>query len=69
MAPAAEGKQKKSFAFIGEMISEFKKVVWPSRRELVRLTLIVIAITVALGLILGGIDFVFTRLITLLGGS
>jgi preprotein translocase subunit SecE len=57
------------FAFFRETWSEYKKVVWPSRRDIVRLTLIVIVLTVILGLILGGIDLGFTRLIDFIGGS
>jgi preprotein translocase subunit SecE len=56
-------------SFVTETWAEFKKVVWPTRRELIRLTLIVIVITSGLGLILGGIDYGFSRLITILGGT
>lgn len=56
-------------SFFRETWSEFKKVVWPTRNETVRLTAIVIAITAALGLILGGIDLVFLKLVGFLGGT
>ncbi|MBI2858741.1 MAG: preprotein translocase subunit SecE [Chloroflexi bacterium] len=55
--------------FFVQTFSEFKKVVWPSRQEATRLTAIVIAITASLGIILGAIDFGFTRLIGILGGG
>lgn len=64
-------QQKKSrFRFIGETISELRKVVWPTRQEAIRLTLIVIAVTVAAGLILGAVDYGFTELVSkvFLGG-
>ena len=56
-------KQRRSrFAFIGETISELRKVAWPSRQEATRLTAIVVAVALATGLILGLIDYGFSRL-------
>lgn len=53
------------FQFFGEVISELKKVTWPTRQETVRLTLLVIAISLAIGGVLGLLDLIFTRLLTL----
>ncbi|MCC6627134.1 MAG: preprotein translocase subunit SecE [Chloroflexi bacterium] len=36
--------------------SELRKVTWPTRQETINLTLVVIALSVVLGLILGGVD-------------
>jgi preprotein translocase subunit SecE len=58
-------------SYIGEVISELKKVVWPTREEARRLTKMVIIIAGAIGIILGVFDYGFTRLIewiTSLGG-
>lgn len=62
---------KPRFGFIRDIIDELKKVVWPTRRELFRLTLMVIVICVAVGLFLGLLDFGFSELFTkvFLGGS
>lgn len=65
-------KHKKSrFAFVGDTIRELKKVVWPTRRETLRLTIMVIIVCAAIGLLLGAIDYGFAELVTkvLLGGS
>jgi len=67
-------KQRKPgtrFRLIRETISELKKVVWLSRREVIYLTSLVLIVAVAIGLILGAIDYGFTRLISdfILGGS
>ena len=51
------------FQFFGEVISELKKVTWPSREETTRLTMLVIAISVVIGIALGVIDLMFTRLL------
>lgn len=50
------------FKLFGEIISELKKVVWLSRREALYITLLVILLSVAVGIILGAFDFGFARL-------
>src|SRR5689334_22190844 len=47
-----------------ETIAEIKKVNWPDRETTRNLTIVVIGMTVALGLLLGGIDFVLQTLYT-----
>jgi preprotein translocase SecE subunit len=56
--------------FVSETVSEMKKVTWLSRREVAYLTLLVLVVSIAAGVILGGIDFGFTQLIqkVFLGG-
>jgi len=65
--PAAvhqSAKTKRSrFRFIGEIITELKKVVWLSRREVIYLSTLVLVISVAAGLVLGAIDFGFSALV------
>ena len=53
-------------AYFREVIAELKKVVWPTRNETRRLTLMVIAISGSVGVILGAIDVGFTYLVSLL---
>ncbi len=55
-------------SFIGEVTSELKKVVWPTRQEAIHLTTIVVVVSVAVGIILGIVDFAFSRLMQLLLG-
>jgi preprotein translocase subunit SecE len=52
--------------YISETIAEMKKVTWLSRRELLYLSGLVLLVTVVVGVILGGIDFGFSKLIELL---
>jgi preprotein translocase subunit SecE len=52
-----------------EVRSEMKKVVWPTRDETIRLTIVVIAISVVISVILFAADAVFLSLITLLQRS
>jgi preprotein translocase subunit SecE len=49
--------------FIGEIITELKKVVWLSRREVIYLSTLVLIISVSAGLVLGAIDFGFSALV------
>ncbi len=51
------------FKFIGETISELKKVVWLSRREALYLSLLVLVIAIGAGALLGLLDLGFTRMI------
>lgn len=48
--------------FIQQTYDELKRVVWPTKEQLLRLTFVVIAISVVVGIYIGGIDFVLTRL-------
>ena len=48
--------------FLGDVRSELRKVVWPPPEQLTRLTGIVIALSVAMGFLLGGVDYLFTEL-------
>ena len=63
-AVTKQGKQR--FKFIGEIASELKKVVWPSRREATYLTTLVIVFTVVVAIILGVIDFGFSKLMNVI---
>ena len=54
--------------FIGEMISELKKVTWLTRREVAYLTLLVLIVAVCVGVVLGLIDWGFSGLVNLLLG-
>ncbi len=46
--------------FLKEVRLEIKKVNWPTREETIRYTLIVIGVSVAVAIFLGGFDFIFT---------
>jgi preprotein translocase subunit SecE len=48
-------------AFLRETRDELKKVVWPTKQEIIRLTAVVIAVSLLVGLFLGGLDFIFTK--------
>jgi len=62
--------KRSRFRAIGEIISELRKVVWLSRREIVYLSTLVLVISVAAGIFLGAIDYGFAALVqnVLVGG-
>lgn len=45
--------------FLKDARNELRKVVWPTRQETVRYTVIVIAISVGIALFLGAFDYIF----------
>lgn len=51
--------------FTKDIVEELKKVTWPSRKETIRLTLIVIGISLIIGLYIGIIDILLTKLLEL----
>lgn len=48
--------------FVRETMAEIRKVVWPDRETTRNLTIVVIALSIVLGILLGGIDFVLFQL-------
>ena len=59
MAEANAKKQNKIVKFFKEVKSEMKKVVWPSRKQLVNNTLIVIAVVILVGVVIAIFDAIF----------
>lgn len=56
-------KKSSKFRLIGETIAELKKAVWLTRREAAYLTFLVLVISIAIGSVLGAVDWGFTRLV------
>lgn len=46
-------------AYFRETLDEMKKVIWPSREDVIRLTAIVIMISIIVGLYIGALDYIF----------
>ena len=53
------------FNFVSEVRVELSRVTWPKKKEVVRLTLIVFLVSGIIGAYVGGPDYLFTRLLTL----
>jgi preprotein translocase subunit SecE len=60
------GVKKRSWGLVGyfsSIIAELKKVVWLTRREATYLTVLVLIVSIAAGVVLGLLDFGFTNLV------
>ena len=49
--------------FLRQVVAELRKVIWPTRSELVNYTIVVIVFVVIMAAILALYDFVFARLV------
>jgi preprotein translocase subunit SecE len=63
---AAVRKENAIVRYLKETRAELRKVNWPTRQEAIRLSLIVLGVTVVMAILLGVMDFLFQRLFTLI---
>lgn len=54
--------------YLRETRAELSKVSWPSRQEATNLTLIVLATVLVSSIVLGGFDYLFAQLFSLIIG-
>jgi len=52
--------------FVREVIAELKKVTWPTKQDTIKLTVVVIAISVIVGAFIGVLDTMFLRITALI---
>ena len=52
--------------WFNETIGELRKVKWPTRKEAINLTIVVLVVSIAMAFFLGGLDFIFSRLMSLI---
>jgi len=52
--------------YFKETRAELRKVNWPTRRQAINLTLIVLAVTAFMAAVLGVIDYLFSQLFSLI---
>ena len=66
---ATQPKKKRSIVkYFKDARSEFKKVVWPSRKQVVNNTIVVIVSLIVSGLAIWGLDSAFGSLLMLMLG-
>ena len=63
------GRRAINLRFIGETVSELRRVTWPAREETTRLTVMVIAVAAVVGVFLSIVDLIFAGLIGVLLGN
>ena len=52
--------------YLRDTRGELRKVSWPTRKQATNLTAIVLAVTVAMAIFLGALDFIFASLVSLI---
>lgn len=52
---------QQSMQFLREVVAEFKKVTWPTRKDVVAATIVVVVLVAIVALYVGAIDFVLSR--------
>lgn len=63
VAGAEDNFIRKSIQFLREVKSELKKVTWPSRKQTMGSTAVVIILVMAISLFLGTVDFALSSLV------
>ena len=59
---------KQVLQYFREVLQELRKVSWPTREQTYALTTVVIAVTLIAALYIGGLDFLFQRLMAVVLG-
>lgn len=57
---------KRIFKFFKEVGVELKKVTWPTKKQMLKSTLIVLVFLLIIGLLIFGLDLLFSWLFTLI---
>ncbi|MCA1824205.1 MAG: preprotein translocase subunit SecE [Mycobacteriales bacterium] len=60
-APGRPGRLSRIALFYREVVAELRKVIWPTRHELISYTAIVLVFVIGFILILAALDFAFTK--------
>ena len=66
MSQASQLRSANPIKFVKEARAELGKVIWPSRAETIKLTGLVIAITIVVSIYIGGIDYILSQVLKLL---
>jgi len=51
--------------YLNEVKVELRKVSWPNREQTTTYTILVIIVSVIVGIYLGGLDYVFSKIVSL----
>jgi len=56
----------KPISFLKEVREELNKVAWPNREQTLRYTVLVMIVALVVGVFLGGLDFILTKITALI---
>jgi preprotein translocase subunit SecE len=72
-ARAVKEKRPNVFArtttYVRQVVAELRKVIWPTRQELITYTSVVLVFVVVMVLIVAGFDFAFTQAVLAVFGK
>ncbi len=54
--------------FLRQVVAELRKVIWPTRKELIAYTIVVVVFVLAMAGIVALLDFAFTRVVLFIFG-
>ena len=66
--PEKKGLFARLALFFRQVVAELRKVIWPTRKELIAYTTIVVVFVSIMAAIVAGFDFVFTRGVLIIFG-
>jgi preprotein translocase subunit SecE len=66
--PGTAGLWERTSQFMREVVQELKRVAWPSRRQTISSTGVVLVLVILVAIFLGLVDFVLSRLVRFLIG-
>lgn len=55
-----------AISFLKEVYEQLRQVTWPTRRQTIKFTALVVIVSVAVGLFLGGLDYILTKVTAIL---
>lgn len=55
--------------YFRETMGELRKVTWPTRKEAINLTIVVLIVIAVMGTFLGALDFIYSQFFILLFGA
>ena len=66
---ASRKQQNRITRFFRETVGELRKVTWPTRKEAINLTIVVLIVIALMSVFLGVLDFIYSQFFVLILGS
>lgn len=57
---------KKITKYLNEVVSEIKKVTWPTKKQTIDKTILVVVASLVVALYIGGLDYIFQQMMAFL---
>lgn len=63
--PAKKSRLRGFGRFFSDVKGEFKKIVWPTRKQAINNTLVVLGFSIAVGIVVWSLDAILTAIVNL----